>query len=310
MTLPPLETEQNDLLPALQRHVRTLSADIGPRSVFAYDGLRQAADYITSVWSDAGLQVERQCFAVEIGSMPVPVENIWVEIKGSAKPEELLIVGAHYDTVGEDVPGANDNGSGVAALLELALRLKTHPFQKSVRFVAFVNEEPPFFLGPEMGSMRYAAQAKEKGERIIGMVSLETIGYYTDDEESQRYPAPLSLKYPKQGNFLAFVSDLNSGPLLREAQRHFSESTQFPCESLAAPFSMPGVDLSDHSSFWRYGYPALMVTDTALFRYPHYHEVTDTWEKLNYDCYARVVSGLCGMIAGLAGAGDGGARGK
>jgi Zn-dependent M28 family amino/carboxypeptidase len=170
-----------------------------------------------------------------------------------------------------------------------------------VRFVAFVNEEPPFFKSEAMGSLRYARRSRERGENIVAMVSLETIGYYSDRAGSQRYPFPLGLFYPSTGNFLAFVSDLSSRGLMHEAIAAFRRHARIPSEGLAAPAMLPGVDWSDHWAFREAGYRAVMVTDTAPYRYPHYHVAADTPDKVDYERLARVVTGLRGMLGALAG---------
>ena len=169
-----------------------------------------------------------------------------------------------------------------------------------MRFVAFVNEEPPFYRSEQMGSRVYARRSRERRDHIVAMLSLETIGYYSDEPGSQLYPFPLRFFYPSTGNFLAFVANLGSRKLLREALASFRRNAQFPSEGVAAPAFIPGVDWSDHWSFWQESYPALMVTDTALYRYPHYHTLQDTPDKVDYERLARVVKGLHGMLRDLA----------
>ena len=172
---------------------------------------------------------------------------------------------------------------------------------KTLRFVAFVNEEPPFFQTEEMGSFVYAKRCKERGDHITAMISLETIGYFSDEPGSQKYPAAgLGFFYPGKGNFIGFAADTRSRPLLREAVAAFRQARKLPCEGAALPAAIPGIGWSDHWSFWQCGYPAIMVTDTAPFRYPHYHEPTDTPEKLDYDRFALVVSGMETVIRDLA----------
>ena len=230
-------------------------------------------------------------------ALEAAARNIEVEVRGTG--EESIVVGAHYDSVA-GAPGANDNGSGVAATLELARRLRGTAPARTLRFVFFVNEEPPFFQGMDMGSRRYAIRARERNERIAAMFSLETIGWYSEQPGSQRYPFPLSLFYPSTGNFIAFVSNLSSRALLHESIASFRRQAKFASEGIAAPALIPGVDWSDHASFWEQGYPALMVTDTALYRYPHYHSAADTPDKVDYERLARVVAGLEQMLRELA----------
>jgi Zn-dependent M28 family amino/carboxypeptidase len=192
------------------------------------------------------------------------VTNIEVERRGSRRPERVLVIGAHYDSVA-DSPGANDNASGVAVILELARLNATLAPPVTVRFVAFVNEEPPYFMTAEMGSWRYAADAAARGDNIVAMISLETIGYYSDEAGSQRYPFPFGLVFPNRGNFLAMVSNVRSVGALRRAAKAFRSATCLPLIASPAPSAIPGVAWSDHWSFWKHGYRALMLTDTALY---------------------------------------------
>jgi len=221
---------------------------------------------------------------------------------GIKNPQEIVVVGAHYDTIAGS-PGANDNGSGIAALLELARLIGTERLKRSVRLVAFVNEEPPFFRTPHMGSVVYARQCRAQDADIVAMLSLETIGCYSNARGSQKYPAPLHLFYPSTGNFIGFVGNLRSRRLLSACVKSFRRVTDFPVQSISAPGWIMGLGWSDHWAFWRYGFPAVMVTDTALFRYPYYHDRYDTPDKLNFGSMARVVSGLRGVLVDLANAG-------
>jgi hypothetical protein len=288
----PLASEENRLSERLREHVGVLAAR--ERNVWRAGSLEAAAIYIEKTLSAFGYEIHNQDFPAR----KEQVRNIEVEIPGSS--EEIVVVGAHYDSVFGS-PGANDNASGVAALIELARHFKREDPKRKLRFAAFVNEEMPFFASGEMGSQHYAARSKQRGEKIIAMLSLETIGYYSDAAGSQRYPAPLSLFYPSQGNFIGFVGNVASRPLVRRAIKTFRESTEFPSEGAALPGWIPGVSWSDHASFWQHGYRALMVTDTAPYRYPYYHSPQDTADKLDYVRMARVVSGLRRVIADLAG---------
>ena len=293
--LPPLSPDQAHLRDRLRGHVAMLAGNIGERNLFHYPALQQAARYIATTLQGLGLPVREEGYLVQ----GKEAYNIEVELKGAAHPEEIVVIGAHYDSVFGS-PGANDNGSGVAALLELVRLFKESRPARTVRFVAFVNEEPPWFQTEQMGSMVYVRQAKQQKENIVAMLSLETIGCYSDLPKSQHYPAPFSLFYPHTGNFIAFVADFGSRSLLHRAIGTFRKTTPFPSEGLAAPRGIQGVGWSDHWSFWQEGYPALMITDTALFRYPHYHEPEDTPEKLDYERMARVVEGLKRVVAELA----------
>ena len=204
-----------------------------------------------------------------------------------------VVVGAHYDTV-PGSPGADDNASGVAVLIELA-RMGVPG-----RFVAFANEEMPYFQSGEMGSLAYAARAAAAGDKIGAMLSLEMLGYYRDEARSQHYPPPLSWFYPDRADFIAFVGDIGSRTLVRRAIGAFRQSARFPSQGVAAPAAIPGVTWSDHWSFRQHDTPAIMVTDTAFYRYPHYHLPSDTPEKLDYLRMARVTLGLAAVIKELA----------
>lgn len=277
----------DDLKGRLQRHVVTLAEDIGPRSIYTADKLVATTDYIRHFWAQTGYQVKAQTY--NVGG--VVCENLSVEIPGESRPDEIVLVGAHYDTVSWS-PGANDNGSAVAALLEISRLFSESSPNKTLRFVAFANEEPPFFKTRNMGSLVYAKACRNRQENIMGMVCLETIGYYRNEPKTQKYPFPLSFFYPDTGNFLAIVGNLHSKPLVKTFARSFMAESDFPVEC-AAPFGfITGVDWSDHWSFWKMGYPAIMLTDTALFRYPHYHSMTDTADKLDYPGLARVTHGI------------------
>ena len=293
--LPPLSEEDAELRERLQGHVAVLAGTIGERNLWRYAALQAAADYIEQALRTMGYPVSTQDYVVAGKT----VRNIEAERTGAVRPDEIVLLGAHYDSV-VGSPGANDNATGVAALLELARRLAEDRPARSVRFVAFVNEEPPFFYTDAMGSRVYARRAAARGERIVAMLSLETLGYYSEAPGSQRYPFPFGFFYPDRGHFVAFVGNLASRELVRRCVGSFRGHTAFPAEGLAAPGWMGGVHWSDHWSFWREGYPALMVTDTALYRYAHYHAPTDTPDRLDYERLARVVAGLHRVSLDLA----------
>ena len=293
--LPPLTGKEQRIHDNLKRHVTALAGRIGERNVWRPEALAAAEAYIRTTLEDAGYAVNLQSFP----SRGLTVNNLEAVLPGHGAADEIIVIGAHYDSVA-DSPGANDNASGVAALLELARLLAGTTLSRSVHFVAFANEEAPFFYGDEMGSNRYAARARAQGDHIEAMLSLETIGYYTDQPGSQRYPFPFSFFYPDTGNFIGFVGNLSSRQLVRRAIGAFRAATPFPSEGVAAPSGMEGVHWSDHWSFWQAGYPAIMVTDTAPFRYPHYHAATDTPEQLDYTGLARVTGGLAEVVGVLA----------
>ena len=280
----------------LRTHIAKLAGEIGERNVFRPRALHAAADYIRAEWTAQGYQVAVQSYQVE----GVLSENLEVTLPGKSKPNEIILIGAHYDTV-QGSPGANDNASGVAALLEISRVFAKLAPERSVHLVAFVNEEPPFFFWGQMGSMIYAKAARRRGDDIRMMLSLEMLGCYSDEPGSQSYPPLLRFFYPDRGNFIAFVSNFNSRQELHQVVDAFRAHSDFPAESLATFEFVPGVSWSDHLSFWREGYPALMVTDTAFHRYSHYHSASDTPDKIRYTEMARVVEGLAKAIAALAG---------
>ena len=293
--LPSLTNDEQLIHDNLKRHVAALAGRIGERNVWAPGSMADAAGYIRTTLEDAGYAVNVQPFT----SRGLTVNNLEAVLPGHTAADEIIVVGAHYDSVA-GTPGANDNASGVAAVLELARLLAGTALPRTVRFVAFANEEAPFFYGDEMGSKLYAERARAQDARIEAMLSLETIGYYTDQPGSQQYPFPFNFFYPDTGDFIGFVGDLWSWRLVRRAIGAFRTSTAFPSEGVAAPRMTRGVHWSDHWAFWQAGYPAIMVTDTALYRYPHYHTATDTPDKLDYTGLARVTGGLVDVITALA----------
>ncbi len=293
--LAPLSQAEQEIRDHLRNHVQALAGDIGERNIFEYRALKASVDYIERILRDQGCNVGEQEFQVK----ELTVKNIEAECRGTGKPEEIIIVGAHYDSV-YGCPGANDNATGVAAVLEIARLLKGEKLSRTVRFVAFVNEEPPFFQTREMGSWVYAQRCRQRAEKIAGMLSLETIGYYLDAPGSQTYPFPLSLLYPSTGNFIGFVANIGSRNLVRHSIGSFRRDTKFPSEGVAAPGVIPGIGWSDHWAFWKEGYPGMMITDTALFRYKYYHTNQDTPDKIDYDRMAQVVAGLVKVVEDLA----------
>lgn len=280
----------------LRADVEVLAGQIGPRSVFQGDSLARAADHIVARMEAAGWRVRRLPYSVH----GVTCENLEFERRGTLRPEEIVIVGAHYDTM-PATPGADDNASGVAALIALAEAFAPAQPQRTLRFVAFVNEEPIYFQTALMGSRVYAKACKERGEKIGAMLSLESIGYFSDEKRSQKYPFPLSLFYPSRGNFLAVVGNRESRSLVKRVTKSFRAASTLACVSAALPGGLQGVGWSDHWSFWQEGYPAVMVTDTAPFRNPHYHRLSDTPATLDYARLESGVRGLRGVIAELAG---------
>jgi Zn-dependent M28 family amino/carboxypeptidase len=293
--LPPLSQQEREVAERLRRHVAELART--DRNLQRPEALERAARYIEAAFAEAGLQPQAHVF--ESGG--ATVRNIEVSIPAAgAQGGALVVVGAHYDSV-PGSPGADDNASGVAALLELARMLAKQelPGTASLRLIAFVNEEPPYFMTPQMGSEASARRARGRNESIRAMVSLEMLGSFNGAPGSQEYPPPIGWLYPDRGNFIAFVGDLGARALVRQAIGAFRAHATIPSEGIAAPAVIPGIHWSDHWSFRQHGYPAIMVTDTSFFRYPHYHLYTDTPEKLDYDRMARVTVGVAGMTKQL-----------
>ncbi|MEM1392786.1 MAG: M28 family peptidase [Cyanobacteria bacterium P01_H01_bin.150] len=289
-----LTAEERVIQDNLQRDINKLSVEIGTRNYNIYENLNAAKDFLEYSFQQAGYQVKEQNYQINNETFT----NLEVEIKGVEKPDEIVIIGGHYDTA-FTTPGANDNGSGVAAVLELARRFADKKPSRTLRFVEFTNEEPPYFWTENMGSLVYAKGCKERNENIVAMLSLETMGYFSNKEESQNYPFPLNLIYPSQGNFIAFVGDINSNSLVKKTIKLFRKQVKFPSEGLAFFNQIPGIGWSDHWSFWQQGYQALMVTDTAPFRYTQYHTLDDVSDNIDYEKLARVVSGLERVVGEL-----------
>jgi hypothetical protein len=293
--LPPLSVAQSELARRLEDDVRYLSVKIGQRNIPHAGSLQASTDYVRGVLARAGYPVVEHTYAVE----GYNVSNLEVQLVGAAPNEPAIIVGAHYDSVVGTV-GADDNATGVAAVLELARDLQGTRLRRTVRLVFFVNEEPPYFQTGHMGSLVYARQLRQAGVPVSAMISLEMLGYYSDVPGSQKYPSGLGWFYPSRGNFIGFVGNTASRDLARRAVREFRRSAKFPSEGLAAPTDWPGVGWSDQWSFWQVGYPAVMITDTALFRYPYYHTAEDTLKEIDFEKMARVVEGIRSVVVDLA----------
>ena len=293
--LPPLTPNQARLRIGLETHVRVLAHDIGVRSDETYANVQRAAAYIERTLRGLGYEVVSQEFSADDRAY----RNLAATLRGTSKPQEVVVLGAHYDTA-EQAPGADDNASGVAGVLELAQVFAQERQSRTVRFVFFPNEEPPSFPTADMGSRHYATAARERNDQIVAMLSIESIGYYDTEKGSQRYPFPLNLAYPDVGDFIGFVSNLKSRSLLHRAIAAFRAHATLPTQGAAAPSWVPGVWWSDHWSFWREGYHAIMITDTAPYRNPFYHTPQDTPDKLDYDRMARVVHGLTHVVRAIA----------
>ena len=292
-----------DVNPArLEAHVKRLSIDFYPRSYDQFSKLERAAQYIYTTFAEIGAEPSFQ----EVRVDGIHFRNVVARFGPASGP--VVVIGAHYDSHGHayfggradnsyslqtHTPGADDNASGVAALLELARLLVQHPPNRSVELVAYTLEEPPYFRTQHMGSAVHARALKNAQREVDLMISLEMVGYFSDDPQSQAYPiAGMKLLYPAEGNFIALAGKFGDFSVMRKAKTLMTGATDLPVFSINAPTSVPGIDFSDHRSYWDEGFPALMVTDTAFYRNPNYHQAGDTYEKLDYRRMAKVVQGV------------------
>ncbi len=281
----------------LEAHVRMLSQAFHPRDVTHPENLDRAAAYVEGRFKDLGYATSQQTWTYQAATY----RNIIAARGDVALPH--VVVGAHYDSW-HPLPGADDNASGVAALLELAALLKEVPLEGvRLELVAWSLEEPPVFRTEFTGSAIHAKALADRGANVRAALSVETVGYFTDAPDTQHFPvAALNLVYPSTGNFLALVSNTANTALCRRGKAAVMGATDLPVFSFNAPVAIPGIDWSDHRSYWAYGFPAVMVTDSAPNRNPNYHEPTDTPETLDYVRLAKVVHGVFGMVLDLAAA--------
>jgi len=279
-----------------RRIVETLAGEYPSRHGSNPKVLNGAASFIEQEFSSLGYQMQTHWYE----SDGEQVRNIIVEKIGQRPELASIVIGAHYDTV-VGTPGADDNATGIAGLIELSRLLKEHKNNRTIRFVAFPHEEPPYFYTHHMGSRQYAQKLKDSGESVLAMLTLEMLGY-AGKGLNQLYPAPLLRilgRYPKDGNYIALVSNLRSARVLSKVSKAMRQRRTVGVESLSAPGFIPPLFLSDHSSFWKYGFPALMITDTAFLRNPHYHASTDTADTLNYEFLANVVDAVYAAVLAL-----------
>ena len=277
----------------LRTTVRYLSDAIGIRNLAYPDALEKSARYIEQSFMNSGLPVESWAYAVK-GRI---FRNIVARFKNNDS-DEYFVVGAHYDSCYN--PGADDNASGVAGMLWLANALKKIPLKANILFVAFTNEEPPFFRTSAMGSRVFVKAAKENHARIRGAIILEMIGFYNDSWFSQKYLPLTGPFFPNRANFVAIVGSNRSRALVDLVKDDINKEGHILAQALVAPENVPGLNFSDHASFWRDGIPAIMITDTAYLRNPHYHQSTDTVETLDYTAMAAVLDGVKHAVVHLA----------
>lgn len=287
--------DPKETIERLRNHVRTLTQTIGERSVLLPHNLEKTRAYIEKFYQDIGLPVHCEPY----GYRDFTVSNVVAQISFCDHPAKHFILGAHYDSVAGTV-GADDNASAIAVQLETARHLKMltdhEKLDLVVKCVSFPLEEPPTFGTRHMGSSVYAYNARERKEPIDGMICLEMVGYTCHQRGCQDYPFPLMLfDYPKQGDYIGIVGNFASRSFTAALFRAFSQNPDLPVVKLTVPvggFLLPSVRLSDHASFWHRGYKAVMVTDTAFHRNPHYHRTSDTMDKLDFDFMAQLVKSL------------------
>ena len=278
----------------LRDHVEKLSGEFSPRSFDRPDNLGLAADYIRCEFARSSARVSDQAVAFENHSY----RNVIASFGPAAG--ERIVMGAHYDAFGP-FPGADDNASGVAALLELSRLLGGAELRSGIDLVAFTLEEPPAFGGPGMGSAVHAVSLRRAGVPVRLMICLEMLGCFSDRPGSQTFPMPiLKLFYPGTGDFIAVVGRVGEGRLTRRLKTAMRRGSALPVRSINGPRFLPGVDLSDHASYWDAGFPAVMITDTAFYRNPRYHTAEDTPETLDYARMAEVVRALFAAVLDLS----------
>jgi Zn-dependent M28 family amino/carboxypeptidase len=290
MEVPPKAV--HELKSRLYQIVKVLSHDIGTRSYTEITKLNKTIEFIEAELTKHGCSVQRQSFSADRKTY----SNLFTTIRGTKRPDQTFVIGAHYDTV-SDTPGADDNASGIAGIIELSRLLKENPATHTVCLAAFCLEEPPFFRSELMGSYIFAKYLKERKIGVLGMISLEMIGYFSDMDGSQFYPLPFfRFVYPDKGNFIAFVGNISSRPFTKRFKQTFKKVSPLPVESLNTVSLVPGIDFSDHLSFWRFNYPAFMITDTAFYRNPYYHSPGDSVDTLNYEQMSKLVLGIYNSI--------------
>ena len=282
----------------LYEHVENLSVRIGSRNFYEYDKLAEAENYIKKILENTGCVYSLQSYEYQ-GKI---FQNIIVTLSGQGSEAGSVVVGAHYDTV-LGTPGADDNASAVAVLLELCRLLQDHKPLRTLRFVFFTLEEPPLFRSRYQGSYVYASHLKEKKEAVHAMLCLEMVGYFNNKEGGQAFPVPgMNFLFPTTPNFISIVGNLPSRALVEKVRDSIKRGSTIPVEGIATVPYVPGVDFSDHRSFWKMGYPAVMITDTAFYRNPNYHRETDTIDTLDFVKMASLLKGLVKASVELANA--------
>lgn len=283
----------------LRLHVDRLAGLIGPRTLSKPKTIQATIGYIEGQWSEMGYRCRRECY----DAMGDEATNLIVERPGTKRVDEIVLLGAHYDTV-FNTPGADDNASAVAVLIEVSRLLREHTGKRTARFVSFACEEPPYFHTDSMGSQHHARQSRQRGDNIVGMLCLEMVGFFSLSKGSQAVPTGIPRWmhpfFPQRGNFLAAVGNLQSKALCWNFRRGFKRGTRrMPLFTICLPEAIHEIRLSDNSSFWDHGYPALMLTDTSFLRNPNYHQASDTPETLDYPRMTEVTLGVVSAMRNL-----------
>ena len=296
-TSEPLSEQQQMSAAQIQTDVEYLANTIGERNMHSSGTMESTVDFLRERFESIGYSVEDHQYTLRRGMYAGrSATNLVAEIPGSDVHEGIIVIGAHYDTVAGS-PGANDNASGIAVLLAAAGKMFGYTPRQTIRFVAFANEEPPFFQTSDMGSYAYAERSSQRDENITAMIALDGLGYYDNSPGSQSYPLPgLGFAYSDRADFIGLVTRVSDLSFLRNISTGFEEAGVIPTESAALPGFLPGVNWSDHWSFWKHDYPGMLITDTLLFRDPHYHTPSDTPERLNYDNMALITTALVASI--------------
>ncbi|MEN3046480.1 MAG: M20/M25/M40 family metallo-hydrolase [Candidatus Hydrothermales bacterium] len=277
------------MIEGLKRHVEVLSLDIGKRNVFYYKNYLKTKEYILENLRNLNYEIR------EIKYRSYGYDVFIIEVGKIFSSLEIFIIGAHYDSF-YDSPGADDNATGVSLLIEIAKSFSNFNFKKDIRFLFFPNEEPPFFASKGMGSEVYAEILTKRKEKVELMISLESIGYYSDEKNSQKYPFPLNFLYPDTANFIGIVSNLRSRFYMKKLSEIFKNNTSIQVQYLAFPPIIPEMNFSDHYPFWKRGTKALLVTDTAFLRNPNYHTKFDLPETIDYKRLFEVYKGIASFI--------------
>ncbi|MCC9600953.1 M28 family peptidase [Stieleria sp. JC731] len=296
-----MSISQDSIEQNLRQHVDRLAGLIGPRTLSQPKTIQATIGYIEGQWAEMGYDHKRECYDANGDE----ATNLIVECPGTKRADEIVLLGAHYDTV-FSTPGADDNASAVAVLIEVSRLLREHTGKRTARYVAFACEEPPYFNFDAMGSQHHARQSRSRDDKIVGMLCLEMVGYYSLAKGSQAVPPGIPKWmhrfFPQRGNFLAAVGNIPSWKLCWKFRRGFKRGTRrMPLFSICLPEKIREIRLSDNSSFWDQGYPALMLTDTSFLRNPNYHRSTDTPDTLDYPRMAEVTLGVASAMRKLLG---------